>query len=261
MPTSASPSLDLAIRSYPAQPSADRHAFAQLVLPLDGEVRLEIEGREGRLDPLHGALVVPGAWHSQYSHVPNRSLIVDIDRAALDHAGFERLRERPFTPIGAATRKLVEYMGLVAGQGAARPALLAGWVPLLLDTLALDAPRPRSRLAALLAEIEARPERAWSLDAMARFAGLGVSRLHELFRAELDASPHAWLLDKRVELACRQLAGSELAIAEVALRNGFSDQSALTRAMRQRLETTPAAYRRRSRDGGAQGPEELPRTA
>ena len=247
MATFETPSVDLAIRSYPAQPTADRHDFAQLVLPLDGEVRLEIEGREGRLDPLHGALVVPGAWHSQYGRGPNRSLIVDIDRAVMAHGGFERLRERPFAPIGAAARKLVEYMGIVAAGQAVQPALLAGWVPLLLDTLALDAPRPRSRLAALLAQVEAEPALAWSTDAMAGFARMSVSRLHELFRNELDTSPHAWLLRKRIELACRHLAGTGQAIAEVALRCGFSDQSALTRAMRQHLDTTPAAYRRRSR--------------
>ncbi|XYJ08869.1 AraC family transcriptional regulator [Telluria sp. B2] len=242
-----SPSVDLAIRSYPAQPTADRHDFAQLVLPLDGEVRLAIDGREGRLDPLHGALVVPGAWHSQYSAVANRSLIVDIGRAAMTHDAFERLRERPFTPIGAAARKLVEYMGIMAARQAA-PAVLAGWMPLLLDTLALDVPQPRSRLAALLARIEAEPGLAWSLEAMARCAGLSASRLHELFREELDTSPHAWLLQKRIELACRQLAGSGQAIAEVALRAGFADQSALTRAMRRHMDTTPAAYRRRSRE-------------
>lgn len=246
------PAVDLAIRSYPAQPSADRHDFAQLVLPLDGEVLLEIEGREGRLDPLRGALVAPGAWHSQYSVVANRSLIVDIGRAAMTHAAFERLRERPFTPIGAAARKLVEYMGIMAARQAAPPALLAGWMPLLLDTLALDdprsAPQPRSRLAALLARIEAQPGLAWSLEAMARCAGLGLSRLHELFRAEFDTSPHAWLLQQRLQLACRELAGSDLPIAEVALRAGFADQSALTRAMRQHMETTPAAYRRQRRE-------------
>lgn len=254
MSTPAPSPVDLAIRSYPAQPSSDRHEFAQLVLPLAGEVRLEIEGREARLDPLHGALVVPGAWHSQYSRVANRSLIVDIDRAAMGHGAFERLRERPFTPLGAAARKLVDYMGIVAAQQAAQPALLAGWLPLLLDTLAFDAPQPRSRLAALLARIEAQPGLAWDTEAMARSAGLGLSRLHELFRAELDTSPHAWLLQKRIELACLQLATTDHALAEVALRTGFSDQSALTRAMRRHLETTPAAYRRRSRDSqGGQG--------
>jgi AraC-like DNA-binding protein len=83
---------------------------------------------------------------------------------------------------------------------------------------------------------------------MASAARLSVSRLHALFREELDTSPHLWLLQKRLDLACAQLAGGNRPIAEVALASGFSDQSALTRAMRQQLDTTPAAYRRRSQE-------------
>jgi AraC-like DNA-binding protein len=33
-------------------------------------------------------------------------------------------------------------------------------------------------------------------------------------------------------------------IAEIALQLGYSDQTALTRAMRRELDQTPAAYRR-----------------
>jgi transcriptional regulator GlxA family with amidase domain len=83
---------------------------------------------------------------------------------------------------------------------------------------------------------------------MAQAAGVGVSRLHALFRSELDTSPHAWLLALRLERACAWLAGSARPIADVALAAGFSDQSALTRAMRDSLGVTPAAYRRAVQD-------------
>ncbi|WP_229507914.1 AraC family ligand binding domain-containing protein [Massilia sp. Dwa41.01b] len=151
MPTLETPSVDLAIRSYGTEPEWDRHAFAQLVLPLSGTVQLEIEGRQGRLDPLHGALVAPGAWHTQVSHDANRSFILDIDGSAMEHDALARLAERPFTPLGPAVRKLVEFMELMASASAVARPLLQGWVPLLLDALALETPQPRSRLAALLA--------------------------------------------------------------------------------------------------------------
>ncbi|RLM48576.1 AraC family transcriptional regulator, partial [Halobellus sp. Atlit-31R] len=73
----SAPLLELHVRSYGENRDADRHSFAQVVLPLSGEVALEIEGRYGRLDPLHAAFVAPGAWHSQSSLVANRSLILD----------------------------------------------------------------------------------------------------------------------------------------------------------------------------------------
>jgi AraC-like DNA-binding protein len=237
--------LSLHQRSYGAPQDPDRHAYAQLVLPLAGEVRLEIEGKAGRLDPLHGALVAPGAWHAQCSAVSNRSLILDVGAGTVTHGVWQRLLDQPFMTLGPAARKLVEYLGMMAEQQAAPAAVLQGWLPLLLDTLALAPPQPASRLAALLARIDGDPGLPWTTDAMARCAGVSVSRLHALFREELDASPHAWLQQKRLERACAWLSGSGRTVADIALAAGFADQSALTRAMRNAMDTTPAAYRRR----------------
>ncbi len=242
------PLLDLHIRSYGENRDADRHSFAQVVLPVSGEVALEIEGRTGRLDPLHGAFVAPGAWHSQYSPVANRSLILDVGAPNFEQGPWRQLLERPFTAIGPAARKLVEFMGILAAGSAPAPSVLQGWTPLLLDTLTLGAPQPASRLAALLARIEAEPALPWTTDSMARTAGVSVSRLHALFRDEHDTTPHDWLLRCRLQRACDWLAGSERPVAEIALAAGFSEQSALTRAMRRLLATTPAAYRRAQRE-------------
>lgn len=237
--------LSLHQRSYGALNDPDRHTYAQLVLPLAGEVRLDIEGKAGRLDPLHGALVAPGAWHAQCSTVSNRSLILDVDAATMTHGAWQHLLERPFMTLSPACRKLIDYLGMMAEHQATPPAVLHGWLPLLLDTVALVAPQPASRLAALRARIEAEPALPWSTESMARCAGVSVSRLHALFRAELDASPHAWLQQQRLEHACAWLAGSGRTVAAIALAAGFADQSALTRAMRQAMDTTPAAYRKR----------------
>lgn len=244
----AAPLLDLHLRSYGESREADRHAFAQLVLPVSGEVGLEIEGRFGRLDPLHGAFVAPGAWHAQYSTVGNRSLILDVGAADFEQGPWQHLLERPFTAIGPAARKLVEFMGILAASGAPAPGLLQGWTPLLLDTLTLGAAQPASRLAALLARIEAEPGLPWTTASMARTAGLSVSRLHAVFRDEHATTPHDWLLRCRLQRACDWLAGTDRPVAEIALAAGFSEQSALTRAMRRAMDTTPAAYRRARRE-------------
>ncbi|HEY1230808.1 MAG TPA: AraC family transcriptional regulator [Ramlibacter sp.] len=248
------PPADLHLRSYGRVLAPDRHAFAQLVLPLRGELLLDIEGRCGQLDPLRAAFVDTGAWHSQSGDEPNRSIILDLDLDTVAPAVAGRLRERPFCAISPAARKLVEFMGILADGGALAPGVLRGWVPLLLDTLALDAPRPASRLAALLARIEAEPGLPWTTESMANAAGLSISRLHALFREELGTSPHAWLLEHRLARVREWLAGTELPIAELALRAGFSEQSALTRAMRRATGLTPAAWRRQSRENGSNPP-------
>lgn len=242
------PLLDLHIRSYGENRDPDRHHFAQVVLPVSGEVALEIEGRLGRLDPLHGAFVAPGAWHSQYSSVSNRSLILDVGMPGFEQGPWQQLLERPFTAIGPAARKLVEFMGILAAGGPPGPSVLQGWTPLLLDTLTIGAAQPASRLAALLVRIEAEPGLPWTTDSMARTAGVSVSRLHALFREEHDTTPADWLLRCRLQRACDWLAASERPVAEIALAAGFSEQSALTRAMRRALDITPAAYRRAQRE-------------
>lgn len=239
------PALALHQRSYGALQDPDRHTYAQLVLPVAGEVRLEIEGRAGRLDPLHGALVAPGAWHAQCSTVGNRSLILDVGADAITHGVWQRLLDQPFMTFSPAARKLIDYLGMMSEQQATPPTVLQGWLPLLLDTLALAAPQPVSRLAALLARVEGEPGLPWSTESMARCAGVSVSRLHALFREELGSTPHAWLQQQRLQYACNWLAGRGRTVAEIALAAGFADQSALTRAMRNAMDTTPAAYRKR----------------
>ena len=238
------PSCDLHLRSYDREHWGGRHDFAQLVLPLQGEVVLDIEQRRGRLDALHGALVAPGAWHAQSSQEANHSLIVDVDGAVFDNGPWRDLLERPFVTLGPAARKLVDFMGLITRDATPPPALVQGWVPLLLDTLTLDAPRATSRLAALLARVETAPGLAWSTEAMARAANLSVSRLHAVFREELDSTPHAWLVGCRLACARGLLAGTRRSVADIALACGFADQASLTRAMRRACDTTPAAYRR-----------------
>lgn len=243
--------LDLHLRSYGREHWGDRHAFAQLVLPVEGEVLLDIEERRARLDPLHGALIAPGAWHAQSSQADNHSLIVDVDAAAFAGGPWQELLARPFTPLAPAARKLVDFMGILARQSQVPSALVNSWVPLLLDTLVMGEIRPASRLSALLARIEAEPGLPWSTATMAQAANLSVSRLHTLFRDELQTTPHDWLLRCRLDQARAWLAGSSRSVADIAVAAGFADQTSLTRAMRKTLDTTPAAYRRAMRQNAS----------
>nr|WP_255422998.1 helix-turn-helix domain-containing protein [Undibacterium sp. FT79W] len=52
---------------------------------------------------------------------------------------------------------------------------------------------------------------------MAHFASLSISRLHALFQEELGTSPRAWLLRKRIHLACELLTHTNRTIVDVAL--------------------------------------------
>ncbi len=242
------PHINIDVRSYGAAQGAHRHDFAQFVLPLSGALEIDIAGAGSRLGQGRAAFVAPGSSHSQMSDGPNRSLIVDLDPVVLEPEIGDRLIRQPFVPLAPAANKLIDYMGLLMGNGGASATNLRLWVPLLLDALVHEPVRPQPRLASLLAGIEPELGRPWTAEMMAERACVSVSRLHALFRAELDTTPRAWLAEMRVKRACEWLALSEHSIAEIAYRAGYADQSALTRAMRRATGLTPAVYRRQRRE-------------
>ena len=55
-------------------------------------------------------------------------------------------------------------------------------------------------------------------------------------------TPHNWLIDRRVHMACNLLRAG-LSATHVAAQCGFSDQSHLTRVFKSRLGITPGRFR------------------
>lgn len=243
----AASSCSIAIRSYGAESTADSHAFSQIVLPLAGELSMDIAGRQSLLDRGMVAYVEAGSRHDQVSNVVNRSLILDLHLDDLGAQVADRLALRPFMSVTPEATHLIDYMGSMVASQRVLPHRLKLWVPLLVDALLGDEPRLPSRLARLLVAIEANPSLDWAVDVMAGKVGVSASRLHAIFQEELGKSPRAWLAEFRLNLVCRLLHQTDLPIAELAYRCGYADQSALTRAMRKAMGLTPAAYRRRAR--------------
>jgi AraC family transcriptional regulator len=112
------------------------------------------------------------------------------------------------------------------------------------------APRPaRSGLsarqfAAVRELMEQRLAEPLPIADLATAASLSPSQFTRQFRASTGQSPHQFLLKLRIEQACRLLRTGSAPIGKVAVECGFSHQEHLTRVMRARLGTTPAAFRR-----------------
>ena len=79
------------------------------------------------------------------------------------------------------------------------------------------------------------------LNELAELAGLSRFQLLRVFVREVGATPHAYLVQRRVHLACRLLAGGR-PIVEAAMDAGFADQSHLTRAFVRQFGVTPGRY-------------------
>ncbi|HDS1694960.1 MULTISPECIES: AraC family transcriptional regulator [unclassified Pseudomonas] len=97
-------------------------------------------------------------------------------------------------------------------------------------------------LSGLLARIEHQDPAQLSLEVLAREAGLGRYQLIRAFRAATGFTPHAYLLNARVNRG-RQLLSEGLALAEVAYQLGFADQSHFQRVFKAHVGVTPGQYR------------------
>jgi transcriptional regulator GlxA family with amidase domain len=88
----------------------------------------------------------------------------------------------------------------------------------------------------------------FTLDDLARQAG--VSRFHfaRLFRVSTGYSPMAYLLKSRIERAKQMLLQDDRPVCEIAAALGFCDQSHLTRTFRRMTGATPREFARQHAD-------------
>ncbi len=99
------------------------------------------------------------------------------------------------------------------------------------------------RVARARERIDDDPGAAHPLAELAALAGLSRFRLLRAFARSTGLTPHAYLVQRRLELA-RRLVRNGAALAEAAAAAGFTDQSHLHRAFLARYGYTPGAYAR-----------------
>jgi AraC-like DNA-binding protein len=93
-----------------------------------------------------------------------------------------------------------------------------------------------------LQRLDDAPEVTTSLAELAALSGVSRFQLLRGFVREVGATPHAYLIQRRVRLV-RQLLAAGQSPAEAAQRAGFADQSHMTRAFGRQLGITPGRYR------------------
>ncbi|MDL5158447.1 AraC family transcriptional regulator [Actinomycetospora termitidis] len=94
-----------------------------------------------------------------------------------------------------------------------------------------------------LRAMEADPARGWTVDVLARGAGLSRAALARRFTTLVGEPPMAWLTDLRLSLAADLLRGTDLTLAVIADRVGYGSPFALSTAFHRERGVRPAALR------------------
>jgi AraC-like DNA-binding protein len=242
----------VSIRNYRAEATLHRHDHHQIVLPHVGNLELEVAGRAGRVEQGVGAFIGAGATHAFLAKGTNGFLVIDLPVRHFNSDQFaQSFDNNAFFPVEPAAQGLLDYASATLEQTKLSGTILAYWMMLLLDGIAQGRPViPSSEILALnraMAFMRSYASQPIRVTDVSLAAGLSVTRLHALFRKHYGQSPHAALVHLRVEAARELLARTNLSIAEIAVRTGHGDQSALTRRLRLVLGATPAALRRAAR--------------
>jgi AraC-like DNA-binding protein len=96
-----------------------------------------------------------------------------------------------------------------------------------------------------LAVLHAHPGHPWTLDALAREAGLSRSALAERFAALVGEPPMQYLARWRMQVAAGLLATTHDGVKAIGARVGYASEAAFNRAFKKGVGVPPATWRRR----------------
>lgn len=112
-------------------------------------------------------------------------------------------------------------------------------------------PAGSDRFAKVIEFIEANYRGTLEVSELARIACLSESQFRKRFVKLFKISPQQFITRIRVQTAAKLLSGTDTAIAEVALKCGFCDQSYFTRQFSSFFGISPKKYRDRLASPGA----------
>jgi AraC family transcriptional regulator len=90
-----------------------------------------------------------------------------------------------------------------------------------------------------------------ALQQVAEACELSVSHFARAFKKTFRKPPHSWLTERRLDRAKDLMTNSRSALADIAARCGFADQSALNRSFKRIHGVSPGIWRRRTTRGNS----------
>ncbi|WP_084688567.1 AraC family transcriptional regulator [Paraburkholderia oxyphila] len=100
----------------------------------------------------------------------------------------------------------------------------------------------------VLARIHEEPERAWTLEELAKEAGLSRAAFARNFSNSVGEPPHSYLTRWRMGLAAQLLEQTDLRLGEIASRVGYQSEFSFSRAFKSTRGVSPIQYRREKPD-------------
>lgn len=101
---------------------------------------------------------------------------------------------------------------------------------------------PRREIAAAMRLLRSHPNRAWTVNALAREVLISPSQLTRIFRADLGVSPSTYLRQVRTDRMAELLSTTTIGVSEAAQQAGWSNPTVASRAFKKRYGVSPKSF-------------------
>lgn len=84
-----------------------------------------------------------------------------------------------------------------------------------------------------------------TVEGLAEESGMSVAHFQRMFMKVIGVRPGRYIIQQRLNAACRLLENTDSGVSDIALSTGFCDQSHFTKMFKRERGITPGEYRRR----------------
>ena len=253
-----SPLEGVRILSCQGRHQFDKHLHEDFVIWLNSNAceYYTVRGASYLLEPGSISIIEPGMIHTNHSTEQQQShlrsfyisekWINNLVCACSENINFDKINTAEITDRYIWLELVKLHDSLLADQGSLELEcnLISVFADLFtrIGCLVQDTARSIGHKLDVTKEyMHAHLEDSISLDDLAKIAGCSTYHLIRLFRKEMNITPHAYLIQLRLERA-RSLVDNGESIGDAAFLSGFADQSHLTRKFKVRFGVSPGRY-------------------
>ncbi|MGB0784253.1 MAG: AraC family transcriptional regulator [Marinomonas sp.] len=231
--------------SYKNTAKAHSHGHTQIVLPLSGQLVLDVEHRQQTVQFGQACMISASQSHTHLARQDNHCLV--LNSLPLWDETIES--EHNFVELSPQTQAYLPFLSSLAASKSdhitTRQAL--NLLEHLLPIPQSNIVKADTRLAKAKHRLDHHFQHSWSLDELANDVHLSSSQLTVLFKRHLGMTPKQYLLQRRLTEAKMWLDSSNKSLEDIAHKVGISDASALVRLFTKHYNITPGRYRSEAR--------------
>lgn len=240
--------MRVSLRSYPSTIQRHSHPHLQLIVPIMGKLKLETDQVRIVLNEGHLGVVSPHSRHAFSALNANLFMTVDVSATSAERGVPEAFENGlAVRSLSARLRALAEFVRNCDAATTMSPEVCEGLLRLVsldlgMSNVGKQPLRPHALQRALdflSCNFRLPITRADAAEA----ARVSEATLSRLFHRHLASTFGNYLAALRLEHAKQQLLDTNLPVSEIALDCGYSEQSALNRAMRREMGLTPMSFR------------------